>query len=243
MENPANETSAEINRLLDSARRLGVEIDEQEAAHWLGAIASARDNQDVVMDVREGVFGHRISMLDFSPARLAHFRKIAKLVEFGDEPGVVETALALSGSAAQSRIQTFPGDADFFERVNILAPTRVEACQILARIMREKAMSSLRGAEYQLIEVKFGSYPKAMVAGGRQHPAGSPIAWRPAQIQAGQVDGTLEDGSDCALTWEEAINSKQDLSPKCYAWDAEPPTKPGKDGRYPVAMPGLTPFV
>ncbi len=204
MEPSANETPAEINRLLDSARRLGVEIDEQEAAHWLGAIASARDNQDVVMDVREGVFGHRISMLDFSPARLAHFRKIAKIVEFGDEPGIVETALALSGSAAQSRIQTFPGDADFFERVNILAPTREEACRILARIMREKALSSLRGTEYQLIEVKFGSFPQSMTVGGRQQAAGSPIAWRPAQIQAGQIEGTLEDGSAGTLSWEEA---------------------------------------
>ncbi len=46
-----------------------------------------------------------------------------------------------------------------------------------------------------------------------------------------------------ALTWNEAINSKQDLSPKSYAWDAEPPTKPDKDGRYPVAMPGATAFV
>jgi predicted dehydrogenase len=45
------------------------------------------------------------------------------------------------------------------------------------------------------------------------------------------------------LTWDEAINSKQDLSPKSYAWDAEPPTKPDKDGRYPVAMPGVTQFV
>ena len=151
MENPGNEISAEVNRLLESARRLGVEIDEQEAAQWLGAIDSARASQDVVLDVREGVFGHRVTMLDFSPARLAHFRKIAKIVEFSDEPGVVETALALSGSAAQSRIQTFPGDADFFERVNIKAATREQACQILARVMREKALASLRGPEYQLI--------------------------------------------------------------------------------------------
>jgi predicted dehydrogenase len=45
-----------------------------------------------------------------------------------------------------------------------------------------------------------------------------------------------------AITWEEAMNSKQDLSPKAYAWDAEPPTVAGADGKYPVAMPGVTPF-
>ena len=66
--------------------------------------------------------------------------QIGRLVEFEDDPGVVETALALSGSAAQSKIQTYPGDADYFERVNILRPTREEACRILARIMREKAL-------------------------------------------------------------------------------------------------------
>ena len=44
------------------------------------------------------------------------------------------------------------------------------------------------------------------------------------------------------LTWDEAINSTQVLAPKEYAWNAEPPTKPDKRGRYPVAMPGITPF-
>ena len=44
-------------------------------------------------------------------------------MEFEDSENV-ETALALSGSAAQSKIQTYPGDADYFERVNILAPTQ-----------------------------------------------------------------------------------------------------------------------
>lgn len=204
MENPGNEISSEVSRLMESARRLGVEIDEQEAAQWLGAIDSARASQDVVVDVREGVFGHRVTMLDFSPARLAHFRKIAKIVEFTDEPGVVETALALSGSAAQSRIQTFPGDADFFERVNIKAATREEACQILARVMREKALSSLRGPDYQLIEVKFGSYPQEMTVDGRRQAAGAPIAWRAEQIQAGAIEGALADGTAYSLSWEEA---------------------------------------
>ncbi len=45
------------------------------------------------------------------------------------------------------------------------------------------------------------------------------------------------------ITWEEMNRSKQDLSPKRYAFDAEPPTLPGPDGGYPVAMPGVTKFV
>jgi len=45
------------------------------------------------------------------------------------------------------------------------------------------------------------------------------------------------------ITWQEMNASKLDLSPKRYAFDAEPPTRPGPDGKYPVAMPGVTKFV
>ena len=55
--------------------------------------------------------------------------------------------------------------------------------------------------------------------------------------------GRMVDYTGQKLTWDEAIQSKQVLAPKAYAWDAEPPTQPGKDDRYPVAMPGQTRFV
>jgi hypothetical protein len=44
------------------------------------------------------------------------------------------------------------------------------------------------------------------------------------------------------LTWDQAINSEQVLAPKTYALDADPPAMPDKDGNYPIAMPGVTPF-
>jgi myo-inositol 2-dehydrogenase / D-chiro-inositol 1-dehydrogenase len=56
------------------------------------------------------------------------------------------------------------------------------------------------------------------------------------------IMGRMVNYTGKALTWDEAINSQQVLAPKCYAWDAEPPTKPDKHGRYAVAMPGVTPF-
>lgn len=196
--------SEEMSRIIESARRLGVELDEQEATQWLVAISAAKDESDVVIDEKDGVFGHRITLLDFSPERLAYFRKIGKLVEFNEEPGIVETALALSGSAAQSRIQTYPGDADFFERVNIKAPTREEACRILARIMRDKALRTAKGPTYQLIEVKFGSYPREIATAHGLQRSGSPIAWTPPEIEAGKIEGTLADGSPGKITWEEA---------------------------------------
>jgi hypothetical protein len=46
-----------------------------------------------------------------------------------------------------------------------------------------------------------------------------------------------------AITWEQAINSKRDLSPSGYTWDAKPPVLPDSDGKYPEATPGVTPFV
>jgi hypothetical protein len=116
---------------------------------------------------------------------------------------VVETALALSGSAAQSKIQTYPGDADFFERVNILAGSREEACSILARLIREKALATISGPTYRLIQVRFGSYPSAMVHQGRHHQAGSSIGWNAGEVEAGAIDVQLPDGSLQTLTWDD----------------------------------------
>jgi myo-inositol 2-dehydrogenase / D-chiro-inositol 1-dehydrogenase len=45
------------------------------------------------------------------------------------------------------------------------------------------------------------------------------------------------------LTWEQALNSQQSLAPAKYAFDADPPILPGKDGKYPIAMPGVTKFI
>jgi hypothetical protein len=112
--------------------------------------------------------------------------------------------LSLSGSAAQSKIQTHPGDADFFERVNILAPTREEACQILGKIMYDKAMSTLSGKTHTLIEVKLGSYPVDMQRGETLHKAGTPIAWMPNEIFDGKITGVGADGAAVEVTWQEA---------------------------------------
>ena len=195
----------ELRMIIESAKELGVEISETEALQWLSAMAADTDTE-ISMDLETGVFGHKVVMLDFSPSELARFREIGRLVEFEDEPGVVETALALSGSSAQSKIQTYPGDCDYFERVNIIADTREEANTILARIMRDKALSKLKGPTYQLIEVKFGSYPFDMVKGDQLIKIGSPISWTPTEIQAGKIEGFLQDGTQAEIQWEEAAS-------------------------------------
>ena len=202
-ENNPYRASDELIQIIESAERLGVEISEAEALQWLSAMAVESDS-DISMDLETGVFGHKVVMLDFSPTDLARFREIGRLVEFKDQPGIVETALALSGSSAQSKIQTFPGDCDYFERVNIIADTREDACQILARIMRQKALDTLKGPTYQLIEVKFGSYPFDMLKEDKLMKMGTPISWSAPEIKEGKIDAFRPDGTRVAIQWEEA---------------------------------------
>ena len=192
----------QLTKIIDSAKRLGVELDEADALQWLSAMAL--DDDTFRFDKKTGVFGHRVSMLDFSPADLAHFRKLGKLVEFEDTPGKVETALALSGSAAQSKIQTYPGDADFFERINIIADTREEATDILANLMRVKALSTFKGDTYEFIEAKFGSFPFDFVRDGNLEKAGSPIAWSGQDVKEGKIIGTSAESDYLEITWEQA---------------------------------------
>jgi hypothetical protein len=190
-----------LSEIVASARRLGVEIDEAEAADWLTAIEAEAAGGDVVIDVDSGVYGHRVTMLDFKPGDLARFRSLGKIVGFEDRPGV-RTALALSGSAAQSKIQSFPGDCDYFERVHIEAPTRDEACVILRDMMREKALTTMVGPTYRLWEVKFGVYPFDAERDGKPAPKGGTISWNPAEVQAGFVT-VIKGDVPAEIHWDE----------------------------------------
>ena len=199
-----HDSSGDLKRIIESAQRLGVEVDETEALQWLTAMAGWQAGGDVTMDTRSGVFGHKVAMLDFSSEDLAHFREIGRLVEFEDRPGVLESALALSGSSAQAKIQSYPGDLDFFERVNIRAASRDEACRVLADAMREKALRTAKGTTYQLIEVKFGSYPFDVVRAGHPIKAQSPISWTLEEIRGGQINALNPSGSPVLVRWDDA---------------------------------------
>ncbi len=201
MSDSPKQTKQDLGHLINSAKRLGIELDEASARQWLTAIADTKDEDEIVFDHRTGVFGHKVSMLDFSSEDLAHFRKIGQLVEFRDIPNKVETALALSGSAAQSKIQIYPGDADYFERINILADTRAESCRILADIIHDKAIEAESGPTFQLMEVRFGSFPADIKIGEQVHPAGSSISWTIDQIKAGFITGTAPEGNPMTVNW------------------------------------------
>jgi hypothetical protein len=193
-----------IARIVASATRLGVELDEREAAEWVAAMETEATGGELVVDINSGVYGHRVTMLDFQPGDLARFREMAKVVGFEDRPPQVLTALSISGSAAQSKINAYPADCDFFERVHIKADTREEACAILADLIREKALATAIGPTHRLWEVKFGSHPVAATKGGSPVAAGSPMSWTLEEVKAGQMEVTRADGSLRVYTWQEA---------------------------------------
>jgi hypothetical protein len=192
-----------LDGVVESARRLGVELDAEEAARWVAALETEAEGGELVVDVASGVYGHRVSMLDFTPRDLARFRAIGEIVGLGDRPPAVRTALALSGSAAQGKVQAFPGDCDYFERVHVVAPTRDEACEILADLIRDKALATRVGPTHRLWEVKFGSWPFDAERDGRPVKKGGPISWTADEIAAGRVE-IVRDGRPASLTWGHA---------------------------------------
>jgi len=193
-----------IDRVAASAARFGVELDEQEAAAWVASMETETRGGELVMDVDSGVYGHRVTMLDFQPTDLARFREMAKVVGFDDEPPRILTALSISGSAAQSKINAYPADCDFFERIHITADTRAEACTILADLIRQKALAPASGPTHRLWEVKFGSHQIPATKGGAAVAVGSPMSWTIEEVRAGQMEVILADGSLRVLTWDDA---------------------------------------
>ena len=99
-------------------------------------------------------------------------------------------------------IQRYPGDADYFERVNIKAETREEACRILADLMRDKALDKLEGPNYQLIEVRFGTWKAEVVKDGKRIKSESSITWNPDEVQAGKMQVFRASGEPWDVGWE-----------------------------------------
>ncbi len=201
-ENEATSVSAEqVRKIIEAASKLGVEVDETDAAHWLTAMAATQAAPgDFAVDAETGIFGHRITLLDFDPEVLMRYRVLADIVQIPDRSGV-QTAISLSGSAAQSRVQLFPGDADFFERVNVVAPTREEACRIAGDVIRDKALEKLVGDNYELVEVKWGTMQHDVVRDGQELKAGSPISWTADQVEAGHFDVQTAKGEPMTIDW------------------------------------------
>jgi len=189
----------DVSQIIKTAQMLGVEVDETDVAQWLTSMAAA-DAMDWDIDLEAGIYGHEITLLDFDKATLERYRRIADIVQLPDLPNV-ETAISLAGSAAQGVIQRYPGDCDYFERVNITADTREEACQILADLMRDKALDTYEGPNYNLIEVKFGTWKTEVVKAGERHPVGSPISWEAEEVEEGVMHVLRASGEPWEVEW------------------------------------------
>lgn len=201
---PTSDPREAVRRIIESASALGVEIDEEEAIQWLTTmVALDHDGLDLEVDRKSGIFGHRVVMLDFDPADLDRIRRVAAIVELDDRPNV-ETAIALSGSSAQSHVQTFPGDFDYFERVNIIAESREDACIILGDVIREKVQQTATGPGYQLIETRFGTFKHRVVRAGVTIEPGSSITWTPAEVDDGYFQVLTPDGEPMTIDWNYA---------------------------------------
>lgn len=99
-------------------------------------------------------------------------------------------------------IQLYPGDCDYFERVNIIAEMREEACRILADLMRDKALDKFEGPGYQLIQVRFGTWKTDVVKDGERITAGSPISWDPDEVKAGKMQVFRASSEPWGVAWE-----------------------------------------
>ena len=198
-EKSAVDAQQEVAQIIKTAKMLGVEVDETDVVHWLTAMAASGTTEWAV-DEEAGIYGHEITLLDFDKATLERYRRIADVVQLPDLPNV-ETAISLSGSAAQGVIQRYPGDCDYFERVNIRTATREEACHVLADLLRNKALDKFEGPDYQLIEVKFGTWKTDVVRNSEHIKAGSPISWQPEEVKTGTMHVFRPSGEPWEVEW------------------------------------------
>ena len=130
---------------------------------------------------RGGVFGLDDVVGDFDAAGVDAVRQIAAMIRTQPREGV-RSAMALAGSAAQSKFQLFPGDCDFFERVHIVAPSREEAVETLASTMIASVAATFTNPQLQFAEMKLGLYPAAYSRAQEPVTAGSPISWGLAEM-------------------------------------------------------------
>lgn len=200
----STQANQKANEIAAAAQNVGVEADAHETAQWLVAMSQAERANAIAHDAETGVFGHRIALLDFDADDLDYFRRLAKHIRTVAHPRA-EAAIAISGSAAQGRVQLFPGDCDFFERVHIHAPDSASAKKILREVMRATALRAFAEPDIVLIEVNLGVYTQAVRERGQPRAAGDPITWTPQDVLNGFIE--VEDAA------------RQDASLKRFYWD------------------------
>jgi hypothetical protein len=152
-----------------------------------------------------GVFGLDEVIEDFDDADVERLRRIAAAIRTPPRDGV-RSAIALAGSAAQSRFQRFPGDCDYFERVHITAPTREAALETLVGVMIETVARSFPRDDLQFVEMKLGLHDRDRRRGEELLRAGSPISWSLADVDARSIVVEEDDGSAVVIEMADAAH-------------------------------------
>lgn len=185
-----------------AAHRAGIEADTDEARRWMLAVARSEELGPTEAQTSTGVFGDRVALLDFDPDDLARLRRLVPHVRLVARPDV-ESAIAISGSSAQGRVQLFPGDADFFERVHVHAETADDARRVLRESMRATALRAFDEPDIVLVEVNLGVYPEAVLERGRARSGGDPITWTPDDVVAGRIAVERHRGGSLTIAWDD----------------------------------------
>ena len=140
----------------------------------------------------DGEFGgHELVLLDFDPAAVARLRRIGRVIAAPAAAGV-SSSLAIAGSAAQGRIQPYPADVDFFERIHIAAATIEDARGRLAELLRRNIAAVDQAAGFRLQEVCFGLC------------FGAHLRWTCEDVSAGMLDRRTPAGGPLRVAWTDA---------------------------------------
>ncbi|MDI6401450.1 Gfo/Idh/MocA family oxidoreductase [Balneolaceae bacterium ANBcel3] len=64
-----------------------------------------------------------------------------------------------------------------------------------------------------------------------------------AEATLSAIMGRMATYTGQVITWDQAMNSQEQLVPKNMDWDTPPPVTPDENGYYPVPVPGRTPVI
>ncbi|MEQ6121077.1 Gfo/Idh/MocA family oxidoreductase [Reichenbachiella sp. MALMAid0571] len=85
------------------------------------------------------------------------------------------------------------------------------------QVEHDRLFASIKNGDTPINNVEYGAYTTMTAILGRN------------ASYSGQV-----------VNWDEALASTKSIMPERYAWDANPPSMPDADGRYPIPVPGVT---
>jgi hypothetical protein len=123
-----------VDEIVDAAKRLGVELNREEAVQWIVALSAAEREAGVAHDARTGVFGNRIALLDFVPGRWLPAPGGDRAVE---PRGVVRAGIM--GNPRRAACGCFPATR-ISSSVNIHAADADTARAVLGGLLRATAL-------------------------------------------------------------------------------------------------------